>query len=249
VSVRSHGAVSVSAEVSMSLTEPRQASAKTRHLVSVSQPPDDQPPHQRRGVDAFIESLGRLVVSDEPAVVLSSLAQLSVATYCDECIIDIVRDGQPRYRVRYPVDMSDPTDSRDVSIAPRGRTVHTIVERDHVDVGPPYTGSIAHICHAHVPNPYDTVLVRLSVERAIAVITRERLATANERAHTEAANLKIALERSRTIGAAVGILMAARRITYSAAFQALTSTSQRLNRKLHDVAEDVLLTGALDLET
>jgi hypothetical protein len=59
------------------------------------------------------------------------------------------------------------------------------------------------------------------------------------------ANLQIALLSNRRIGTAIGILMAHRRITDTAAFELLRAASQRTHRKLREVAEDVVLTGAL----
>ncbi len=64
-------------------------------------------------------------------------------------------------------------------------------------------------------------------------------------AHTRALHLEEALGTSRQIGAAVGILMAAHRITEDAAFQLLRRSSQHLNRKLRDIAEQVTETGEL----
>ena len=58
------------------------------------------------------------------------------------------------------------------------------------------------------------------------------------------ANLSIALQSSRRIGAAIGILMAGG-LSEEAAFAELRRSSQNANRKLRDVADDVLLTGAL----
>jgi hypothetical protein len=58
-------------------------------------------------------------------------------------------------------------------------------------------------------------------------------------------HLDRALMSGRRIGAAIGILMASRRLTEQQAFDALRVASQRGNRKLRDVAEDVLLTGEL----
>jgi hypothetical protein len=68
--------------------------------------------------------------------------------------------------------------------------------------------------------------------------------TAIEQRH-RADHLNRALISGRRIGAAIGILMASRRLTEQQAFEALRAASQRGNRKLRDVAEDVLLTGEL----
>jgi hypothetical protein len=57
------------------------------------------------------------------------------------------------------------------------------------------------------------------------------------------ANLEIALSTARRIGAAMGIVMAAYRVTEEQAFATLRIASQHSHRKLRDVAEDVLVTG------
>jgi len=64
-------------------------------------------------------------------------------------------------------------------------------------------------------------------------------------AEHHAANLETALESSREIGAAIGVLMAHHKIPQDAAFALLRETSQALHRKLRDIATDVLQTGAL----
>ncbi|MDF8264836.1 GAF and ANTAR domain-containing protein [Luteipulveratus flavus] len=60
-----------------------------------------------------------------------------------------------------------------------------------------------------------------------------------------AGNLEHALTTSRQIGSAVGILMHAYKISDEEAFRLLRVTSQRLNRKLADIAQDVADTGTL----
>lgn len=59
-------------------------------------------------------------------------------------------------------------------------------------------------------------------------------------------NLGRALESNREIGSAIGILMHKHRLTREAAFDALRVASQHSNRKLRDVATDVVDTGELD---
>ena len=58
-------------------------------------------------------------------------------------------------------------------------------------------------------------------------------------------NLETALETSRQIGVAIGILMARQLVTYERAFAQLVEASQYLNRKVRDVAVDVRETGQL----
>ena len=64
-------------------------------------------------------------------------------------------------------------------------------------------------------------------------------------AEDHSANLETALQSSREIGIALGILMAHRKITHEAAFGMLRTASQNLHRKLRDVASEVMETGTL----
>ena len=66
-----------------------------------------------------------------------------------------------------------------------------------------------------------------------------------DEADTKAANLQRALEHSRDIGAAVGVLMAFHKVPRDEAFELLRRTSQDLNRKLYSLAREVLATGEL----
>ena len=63
--------------------------------------------------------------------------------------------------------------------------------------------------------------------------------------HDTANHLTRALETSREIGVAMGILMANGGLTSQQAFDQLRTASQNLNRKLHHIAADVALTGQL----
>lgn len=63
--------------------------------------------------------------------------------------------------------------------------------------------------------------------------------------HERAGHLGTALESNRQIGTALGIMMIQRKCTAEDALTALRVVSQNCHRKLRDVAEDVLFTGAL----
>ena len=63
--------------------------------------------------------------------------------------------------------------------------------------------------------------------------------------HETINHLTRALETNREIGVAMGILMANGELTNEQAFDQLRTASQNLNRKLHDIAADVALTGQL----
>jgi chromosome segregation ATPase len=59
----------------------------------------------------------------------------------------------------------------------------------------------------------------------------------------QTANLEEALRSSRKIGAAMGIVMAYRRIDEDAAFDLLRQASQDSNRKVRVIAEEIVRTG------
>jgi hypothetical protein len=61
----------------------------------------------------------------------------------------------------------------------------------------------------------------------------------------EAEHLQTALQSSRKIGVAIGILMARQLVTHEEAFAQLVTASQHLNRKLRDIAAEVEETGAV----
>jgi ANTAR domain-containing protein/GAF domain-containing protein len=64
-------------------------------------------------------------------------------------------------------------------------------------------------------------------------------------ARDTATNLVSALNSSRRIGAAIGVLMAHHKVTEDVAFGMLRTASQHLHRKLRDIATDVVETGTL----
>ncbi|MFM6850585.1 MAG: ANTAR domain-containing protein [Terrabacter sp.] len=65
-------------------------------------------------------------------------------------------------------------------------------------------------------------------------------------AETKASQLKAALDHSREIGAAVGVLMALRKLTRDQAFDLLRRASMAQNVKLHVLAARVVETGSTD---
>jgi signal transduction histidine kinase/DNA-binding response OmpR family regulator len=64
-------------------------------------------------------------------------------------------------------------------------------------------------------------------------------------AETTVGQLRRALQSNRTTGTAVGIVMTRYELNAELAFQVLKRTSQQSNRKLHDIAAEVVRTGAL----
>lgn len=66
------------------------------------------------------------------------------------------------------------------------------------------------------------------------------------REHDHIARLQEALASNRRIGAAIGILMCRHTVTEAEAFDLLRRASQNTNRKLHELADEVVLTGHLE---
>jgi hypothetical protein len=83
----------------------------------------------------------------------------------------------------------------------------------------------------------------LGIGAMLSVIASVTLQHANEQRRRE--NLEIALESSRVIGMAMGIVMSSRLVTADQAFELLRKVSQDSNRKLRDVASEVAETGIL----
>jgi AmiR/NasT family two-component response regulator len=83
---------------------------------------------------------------------------------------------------------------------------------------------------------------RLTPVEAYLLEALERL----DSAETKALQLEAALEHSREIGAAIGVLMALRKLTRDQAFDLLRRTSMARNIKLHVLAARVVETGSTD---
>jgi hypothetical protein len=79
------------------------------------------------------------------------------------------------------------------------------------------------------------------------VATHGALAIAAATAREQATNLHRALVNSRQIGMAMGVLMATCKLTHAHAFDVLRVASQDSNRKLIDIATEVVNTGTLEL--
>jgi ANTAR domain-containing protein/GAF domain-containing protein len=97
--------------------------------------------------------------------------------------------------------------------------------------------------YAQRPHAFD----EQSLVSGLLVATTGAIALTGARQRQQVSNLRAALEHSREIGIAIGILMWQYRITRDQAFNLLRISSQHTHRKLRDVAADVAESGALDL--
>ncbi len=85
------------------------------------------------------------------------------------------------------------------------------------------------------------------LDRGVGAIfaTLASLALQHSIEQQKTANLLTALEASRQIGMAMGILMSSKLLTADQAFDQLRMASQHLHRRVRDVAEEVMETGVL----
>jgi hypothetical protein len=97
--------------------------------------------------------------------------------------------------------------------------------------------------YASTPNAFDEV----DETSLILVATHGALAIAGVQQRARADGLSTALQSNRDIGAAIGILMSRLLLTREQAFDLMRVASQRSNRKLRDIANDVLDSGTLEI--
>jgi len=95
--------------------------------------------------------------------------------------------------------------------------------------------------YSHQPHAFD----ENSEAFAHLLATHGALAVGKASAENKTRNLKRALETSRDIGIAMGIVMNSHKVTRDQAFGLLRMASQRTHRKLADIAREITETGAL----
>jgi hypothetical protein len=208
-----------------------------------------RPPSQRRWRDpAALDALLRAVVASvEPAVAFTSLAAACVPEFADECHVAIVDEAAAVLRIAYPPN-ANLADVAAGAANPDGTTV-AVTRIDGAGYGeePAYWATVTFRWHdSTVADDVDLVIARLLAERVADQVTRERLAAGVEQAASRATNLETALASNREIGQAIGVLMATHKLTSEQAFGLLRTVSQNSNRKLRDIADEVIHTGVLE---
>lgn len=86
----------------------------------------------------------------------------------------------------------------------------------------------------------------VAVTRARVLAEHAAIAIEAARSEDQVENLELALLRSRTIGAAMGILIERHKLTADDAFARLRAASQNTNRKLSELAAELVETGILE---
>ena len=119
---------------------------------------------------------------------------------------------------------------------------------------PPARGALLHLASYRTGRELGLLVVGLNPYRPDEELFSEFLRLVRNQARgalgaaeadARAAHLRVALESNRTIGTAIGIVMAREHLTEKLAFARLRQVSNELNRRIVDIADHVVLTGAL----
>jgi hypothetical protein len=207
-----------------------------------------------RSVREIVGALRHIAASEEPAVVLSSLARSSNPSFSDACLIELSEGTETLFRVCFPMPdeaelLAGAGPAQAAAGAPPGdmRSIITTFEAPSSHGYPSFAGMVVHFWAERDPTEDDAVIARLLVDRALAIVQNERLAQAAARADSRAAKLAIDLITSRIEGEATGILMAKHHVTPAQAASLLCQASQVRQQKVHEAAAGVVRTGDLDL--
>jgi hypothetical protein len=196
-----------------------------------------------------LATMDQLLCSAEPAVVFSSVARLCVPILCDVVTVTIAEDGQQPYSIQWPSPA--PRDSRsDDGMAESGdwhERVFIPIRSRASEAADRFSGTLELRYDDYEPSPGQEMLALLMTERASAVIDQERLAARVRVQLARADNLELGMASNREIGIAIGIVMGAYKLTREQAFDLLRRVSQRVQRKVRDLALDVIDTGTIEL--
>ncbi len=102
---------------------------------------------------------------------------------------------------------------------------------------------LTHGADDYITKPFSSqeLLARVRVHYRLNAMREDAVDQARGRIN----DLRTALDSNRVIGTAMGLLISSHRLNSASAFQLLVRCSQRTNRKLRDVAVDVLDSGSL----
>jgi hypothetical protein len=206
-----------------------------------------------RSVGAIEDATRTIVPSDEPAVVLSSLARSSIPSFSDACALELSEGTATPFRVCFPMTGEDGLPARARSVQATASAplaaMNSIITTFQAGSGhgyPSFAGIVVHSWAERDPSEDDAIIARLLVDRALAIVQHERLAQAAARADSRAAKLAIDLITSRIEGEATGILMATHQITRAKAARLIRQASQTRQRDRHEIAAGVVRAGDLD---
>jgi hypothetical protein len=176
-------------------------------------------------------------------VVLSSLARLCVPCFSDECAVELSEGLDPAFKVSFPPpaeELAPRYESWSGNQPPAGTTVITALDMASADGCPSFSGHIVHSWTLRSPTAGATVIARLLVDHALAVIRHERLAERVRAAEERSACLAREAMAGQSIGEAVGIVMAMRNLGQTDALTALQDASRQWDCSLHEASVHVV---------
>jgi hypothetical protein len=142
--------------------------------------------------------IARIVPSDEPAVVLSSLARAGIPAFSDACAIELSEGTEALFQVSFPLPDEDEDESEVEAVSPaRGISVTTPFQASSGHGFASFAGLVMHSWAGRDAGPDDAIIARLLVDHALVILRRERMAQALARAEDRAAKLAIELMTSR----------------------------------------------------
>ena len=135
-----------------------------------------------------------IVCSDEPPVVLSSLARASNPAFSDACAIELSEGTESLFEITFPLpdDTQAPVDKRK-----QWKSVATPFQASSGHGFASFVGVVTHSWAERDPTEDDAIIARLLVDHALDVLQRQRMARALARADERAAKLAIELITSR----------------------------------------------------
>ena len=210
-------------------------------------------------LEAFVTIVEASIPSSDPVQVFTSLADAIVAAGVSRVTVELI-DTDHLVRIVRPDGQSVQFDqqplarTKELFVGDGAPIVTTdclavAIQSDQVpaDVvptaGSAFLGALICEYPDSEPSGADEFMISRLVTHAVGLIQRTRTADA---LRSKVANLEIALTSNREIGISIGIVAATRELTPEQAFEFLRDISQHTNRKLRDIAADIIQARAVE---
>jgi hypothetical protein len=203
-------------------------------------------PHLLKDLQSVVDGIVR---SDEPVVVLSSLARFSSPFFSDACTLEISAADDALFQVSFPLADEKPrsepaaTQAGTGDRAIVGAAVTTAFQAPPTYGYPSFAGLVVHSWTERIPTNDDMIIARLLVDHGVSIVQHERLAQSAARAEDRSAKLAMDLIASRTEGEAVGILRVRQQVAREEAINLLRRMSRTSHRTLYEVAAEMVRAG------
>ncbi len=166
----------------------------------------------------------------------------TVAVGVESTAIALVELWNKPVEPRHTESMGTETSGEPPAVQPQLEAIRRQMTINRADIDELLTGTeVNDEEHADVRQRIDQLETHVNIDRELILELHEAGMLQRQRVE----QLEQALRTSRTIGAAIGIIMASRSASQDEAFALLRSASQRSNRKLRDLADEVVQAGSL----